>query len=157
MTTAYQEMIELEASPATIRQFIMTPERILDYYPGGVDGGVIEPGTAIYCRAEGSVSLLQVDQAASTDSTLVVDVFTAIGLEPPYTIERLREAAFFSMVEDWHLQPAGDGTRLTKTWRDIRNYGGDFLMTDAMIAEGAKSEREALRTSWNQASATDLS
>ena len=76
MSIVYQDLIELEAPPETVREFIVTPERILDYYPGGIEGGVIEPGAAIYCRSEASVSLLQVDQAASTPDTLVLDVFT---------------------------------------------------------------------------------
>ncbi len=151
MSIAYQDIIELEAPPETIREFIMTPERILDYYPGGIEGGVIEPGAAIYCRSRSGISLLQVDQAASTPGTLVVDVFTAGKLEPPYTIDRLREAAFFSMVEDWHLESAGSGTRLTKTWRDIRKYRMRFLPIKMMVVRGAKSESEALRAGWNRA------
>ncbi len=151
MSIAYQDIIELEAPPETIREFIMTPERILDYYPGGIEGGVIEPGAAIYCRSRSGISLLQVDQAASTPGTLVVDVFTVGKLEPPYTIDRLREAAFFSMVEDWHLESAGSGTRLTKTWRDIRKHRMRFLPIKMMVVRGAKSESEALRAGWNRA------
>ena len=151
MSIVYQDLIELEAPPETVREFIVTPERILDYYPGGIDGGVIETGAAIYCRSEASVSLLQVDQAASTPDTLVLDVFTAGELAPPYSADRIRDGAFFSMVEDWHLEPNGVGTRLIKTWRDIRQYGVDSLPIETMVVEGAKSESEALRSNWNRA------
>ncbi len=153
MTIAYQDVIELEAPPEKVREFIMTPERILDYYPGGIDGGVIEPGAAIYCRSKSGVSLLQVDQAASTPETLVVDVFSAGKLEPPYSVEKIREAAMFSMVEDWHLEPNGSGTRLTKTWRDIRKYKMRFLPMKMLVVKGAKSESAELREGWNRAAA----
>lgn len=154
MSIAYQDVIELEAPPDKVREFIMTPERILDYYPGGTDGGVIDPGTAIYCRSKSGVSLLQVDQAASTPDTLVVDVFSAGKLGPPYTAESIREAAMFSMVEDWHLEPNGSGTRLTKTWRDIRKYKMRFLPMKTLVVKGAKSESEKLRVGWNRAAAS---
>jgi glyoxylase-like metal-dependent hydrolase (beta-lactamase superfamily II) len=34
----HREVIELDASPAQVRRFIMTPQRILDYYPSPVHG-----------------------------------------------------------------------------------------------------------------------
>ncbi len=152
MSTAHQELIELEAPPATVREFITTPERILDYYPGGTDAGVIEPGVSLYCRSKGGVSLLQVDQAASTPDTLVVEVYTAGKLDPPYTADKIREAAFFSMVEDWHIEPGGNGgTRLTKTWRDIRKYRMRYLPMKMLVVRGAKSESQPLREGWNRA------
>ena len=46
------EVLELKATPAQIREFITTPERILDYYPNPIEGGVLDPGRAIYCRGK---------------------------------------------------------------------------------------------------------
>ena len=55
----HTEIIELQATPAQVREFIMTPQRILDYYPSPTEGGVIEPGLKIYCRGKAGVSLLE--------------------------------------------------------------------------------------------------
>ncbi len=33
----HREVMELRATPAQVREFIMTPERILDYYPAPLD------------------------------------------------------------------------------------------------------------------------
>ncbi len=151
MSIAYRDIIKLEAPPEVIRQFVMTPERILDYYPGGIEGGVIEPGAAIFVRASSGVSLLQLDQVASTPMKLVVEVYTAGKLEPPYTADRIRAAAFFSMVEDWCLEPHNGGTLLTKTWRDIRKYRMRFLPMKMLVVRGAKSESQALREGWDRA------
>ena len=37
----HREVMELEASPARVHEFVMTPERILDYYPAPLEGGVL--------------------------------------------------------------------------------------------------------------------
>ena len=39
----HTEIMQLRATPAQVREFILTPERILDYFPSPVDGGVLEP------------------------------------------------------------------------------------------------------------------
>ena len=113
----HTEVLELQATPAQVREFIVTPERILDYYPMGVEGGVLEPGRAIWCRGEAGVSLLERIEAESSDDLVVLLVTTAIGLEPPYTRERIEGNVTFTMVEDWALAASASGTTLTKTWR----------------------------------------
>jgi len=40
----HTEIIALEASPAQTREFITTPDRILDYFPNPIEGGVFEDG-----------------------------------------------------------------------------------------------------------------
>ena len=43
--------------------------------------------------------------------------------EAPYTAERLKRAAFFSMLEDWHLEDDAGATKLTRLWRDFEQHG----------------------------------
>jgi hypothetical protein len=56
----HREVIELQATCTQIREFIMTPERILDYYPSPIEGGTIESGSMIFCRGKAGTSLLEV-------------------------------------------------------------------------------------------------
>lgn len=152
----HQEVIELEAPLELVRDFILTPERILDYYPGPIDGGVIEPGASIYCRGKSGVSLLELNRSESTDQFLVLDVTTATNTRAPFTAERIRAAVFFTMVEDWKLEKTDQGTRLTKTWRDIKKYKLKLLPLGLIVRRSARAETEKLRLAWNDAARNAL-
>jgi hypothetical protein len=146
----HREVMELAASPAQVREFVMTPERILDYYPAPLEGGVFEAGRAIWCRGEIGVSMLErLDE--STDDCLVVLVTTAVGLEPPYTPDGIRATATFTMIEDWAVAADGDGTTLTKTWRDVRADGEPSHALAEIVRDAAKGESGALVSQWNTA------
>jgi hypothetical protein len=145
--------MKLRATPGQVRSFITAPERILDYYPGGLEGGVLVPGQSIYCLARTGVSLLEVDATQSTADTVVVTVYTARKLNPPYTVESIKSAAFFRMIEDWQIEADAEGTILTKTWRDIEKYRLRFLPLRAIVRAGAKGETQALIDGWNKAAA----
>jgi hypothetical protein len=150
-----REVMELHAAPAQVLQFVMTPERILDYYPDPIEGGVFEEGRAIWCRGAIGVSMLERIDDASTDECLVVLVTTAAGLEPPYTPESIRAAATFTMIEDWAVAPSADGTTLTKSWRDVRMIVDlPFSMEDA-VRETSKAESGPLVEQWNAAARAD--
>jgi hypothetical protein len=150
---AHSEVLELKATPAQVREFITTPERIMDYYPDSIEGGVLESGLAIYCRGKAGISLLEVDEESSNEKLVVVLVSTARKLKPPYTAERIKQAAFFTMIEDWQLEPSSAGTTLTKTWRDIRKYKLRFLPMSRIVRAGARSESKTLVECWNRAAA----
>lgn len=150
-TIAHSEVISLLATPEQLKEFITTPERILDYYPGGIDGGVIEPGQSFYCRGKSGVSLLEILKEESSDSKVVVKVSTASRIEPPYTKERIDAAKFFSMIEDWELEATAEGSRLTKTWRDIKKFKNRFLPMGFIVKHSAKGESKTLKAAWDKA------
>ena len=146
----HREVMELTASPARVREFVMTPERILDYYPEPIEGGVFEVGRAIWCRGGMGVSMLErLDD--STDDCLVVLVTTAVGLVPPYSPEAIRDAATFTMVEEWAVVAEGAGSTLTKTWRDVLAGGEPAPPLADIVREAAKGESGALVSRWNAA------
>ena len=134
-SVVHTEVMELEVPLAQAREFIMTPERILDYYPDPVGGGVLEPGHAIYCQGGPSVSMLERLEDECTDTCVVVKVTTAFGLEAPFTRERIEKNAVFTMIEDWEFAPSASGTTLTKTWRDIEAAGPE----SASFAEAVRN------------------
>ncbi len=148
----HREVIELNATPEQVREFITDPERILDYYPDPIDGGVIEAGSAIYCRGKSGVSLLEVVDSESTQDTLVIKVTTASKIDPPFTADKITAAALFSMIEDWQIEAMGQGTRLTKTWRDIDQPRLKFLPMRWMVRKGARAETPRLKAAWDAAS-----
>ena len=147
----HTEIMQLRATPAQVREFILTPDRILDYFPAPVDGGVLEPGNAIYCRGEMGTSMLELVAAESSDEMMVIKVTTALGLEAPFTRERIEAASTFTMIEDWALSATDNGTQLTKTWRDVASEGPEpFPLADA-VKQGAIHESAALIAGWNAA------
>ena len=136
----HTEVIELQASPEKVREFIMTPERILDYYPDPIEGGIIEPCVSIYCRGKAGVSLLEIIPSESNETLLVLKVTTATNVKPPYTEERIKASIFFTMTEDWKLEETTQGTRLTKSWRDIHKQKMKFLPMRFIVRKSAKEE-----------------
>ena len=149
----HTEVMELRATPEQVRAFILTPERILDYYPQPIEGGVLEPGQAIWCRGEIGVSILERVAAESSDSLVVVKVTTAFGLEAPYTRERIEANVGFTMVEDWAIEAIPGGTRLTKSWRDLETPAGDGHVFAKPVREGGIHESPQLVEGWNAAAA----
>jgi len=147
----HSEVMELRATPAQVKEFILTPERILDYYPQPVGGGVLEPGKAIYCQGESGVSMLELIEAECTADCVVILVTTAFGLEAPFTRERIESHMTFTMVEDWALAKSKTGTTLTKTWRNVIVKGNPPFDLEEAVRQGAIHESAALITGWNQA------
>jgi hypothetical protein len=146
----HREVMALAAAPGRVREFVMTPERILDYYPEPIEGGVFEANLAIWCRGALGVSMLErLDE--STDDCVVVLVTTAVGLEPPYTPQAIRAAATFTMIEDWAVAADGDGSTLTKTWRDVLAGGEPSPPLAEIVRETAKGESGSLVSRWNAA------
>jgi hypothetical protein len=55
------------------------------------------------------------------------------------------------MVEDWALAANGDGTTLTKSWRDVVPNGEPPFPLEATIREAAEGESGTLVERWNHA------
>jgi hypothetical protein len=147
----HREVILLCAPPAQVKEFILTPERILDYYPSAIDCGVIEPGSSFFCRGKSGVSLLELDTSQSSERTVVLRVTTAMKLDPPFTAKKIKDATFFTMVEDWEVEPHELGSRLTKTWRDIKKKRLKYLPLRSIVKKSARAETKKLKLAWDRA------
>ncbi len=152
----HREQISLSANPEQVKAFILTPERILDYYPGGRDCGVIETGRSFYCRGKSGVSLLELDESQSDETTCVLKVTTSLKAKPPYTAQSILSNAFFTMYEDWKVEPEGSGTLLTKTWRDLVKHQLKFMPMKLIVKRSAKDESAKLKTSWDSAAGNSI-
>ncbi|MCZ6829562.1 MAG: SRPBCC family protein [Gammaproteobacteria bacterium] len=147
----HRERIPLRATPEQVREFIMTPARVLEYYPDAINGEVLEPGHSLFCCGKAGVSLLERLPAECSEHKVVIKVTTAMRLNPPYTADAIREARFFTMIEDWELEATERGCVLTKTWRDLEKHRMRLLPMAMIVRRSAKAETAHLQMAWDQA------
>jgi carbon monoxide dehydrogenase subunit G len=152
----HHDVMQLDVAPEQVREFVMTPERIADYFPGVIDYGTFEAGKSIWCSSKSGVSLLQLIEEETTQWKLTMRVVNASKIAAPYTIENIENNPFMSMVEDWEIEASDGGTRLTKTWRNIVMHKMKWLPIGFLIRRTAKSEHQKLVDSWNKASEKTL-
>ena len=154
-TPIYQTTLMLQATAQQVRRYVMTPERIMDYYPHAIAGDVIEPGKLIMCRSLFTVSLLELIEEKQGGKHLVVKVTSALLFKPPFSVQRIESAGFFSMVEDWIIDETDEQTKLTKIWRDIHQQKLRWLPLAFIVRRSANKESEQLCRAWNQAAESE--
>lgn len=149
----HRDVMQLNVAPERVREFIMTPERIADYFPDVIDCGTFEAGKSIWCSSKTGVSLLEFVEAETTQWKLTMNVVNASKMAAPYTVEAIKANPFMTMVEDWEIEASDDGTRLTKTWRNVVKHKMKWLPMNLLIRRTAKAEHQILVDSWNKAAA----
>jgi hypothetical protein len=143
---AIKEAIRIRATPEEVRQCILSANRILEYYPMGNESGDIERGRSFYCKGRLSVSLFEI--LRSDPNYILLRVHNAIACDAPYTAERLKRAAFFSMLEDWHPEDDAGNTKLTRLWRDFEQQGLKMIPIRLIVRLTAKLESFAIEKHW---------
>lgn len=143
---AIKEVIPIRATPEEVRNCVLSADRILQYYPLGIESGELEPGRSFYCKGRLGISLFEILQ--SDANYILLEVHNATACDPPYTPERLKRAAFFSMLEDWYIEPDTGGTRLTRLWRRIEQRGMRAVPMRLMVQLAARLESRAIRKHW---------
>jgi len=147
----HRDVLQLNASPELVRECIMTPEPIADYFPGVNDCGAFEADKSIWCSAKTGVCLLELVEEESSDLKVTMNVITARKVAEPYSAEAIKANAFMSMVEDWEIEANGSGTQLTKIWRDVVMYKMKWFPMATMIRWTTKGEHPKLVNGWNKA------
>jgi len=147
----HREVLQLRATPEQVKRFVLTPERILDYYPGAITGVVLEEGQAIICQGKSGVSLIEKVANESHGGQLTVKVTTATAFDGALTRENVMDNVFFTMMEDWAVAAVDGGTQLTKTWRNIEKKKMKFLPMGLIVRMSAKGESKKLRLAWDKA------
>jgi carbon monoxide dehydrogenase subunit G len=150
-TIIHRDVLQLSVSPEQVREFIMTAERIADYFPGVMDCGTFDVGKSIWCSAKSGVCLLQLVEEESSDFKVTMNVITARKVAQPYTAEAIKANAFMSMVEDWEIEAHEGGTRVTKIWRDVVMHKIKWLPMATLVRWTAKGEHQKLVDGWNGA------
>ena len=143
---AIEEVIRIRATPEEVRGCILSPNRILHYYPLGAESGELEAGRSFYCRGRLGISLFEILQ--SDPNSILLEVHNATACDPPYTAERIKRAAFFSMLEDWHIEADGGGTKLTRLWRGIEQRRMKAIPIRLFVQLTAKLESLAIKKHW---------
>ena len=149
----HRDVLQLDATPEQVREFIQTPERIADYFPHVIDCGTFRAGKSIWCSSTTGVSLLEFVEAETTRWKLTMNVVNAGRMAAPYTAAAIKANPFMSMVEDWEIEASDGGTRLTKTWRNVVKHKMKWLPMGLLIRRTAKDERQKLVDGWNKAAA----
>ena len=149
----HRDVLQLDATPERVREFIQTPERIADYFPHVIDCGTFEAGKSIWCSSKTGVSLLEFVEAETTQWKLTMNVVNTGRMTAPYTAAAIKANPFMSMVEDWEIEASDGGTRLTKTWRNVVKHKMKCLPMGLLIRRTAKGEHQKLVDGWNKAAA----
>jgi len=79
---------------------------------------------------------------------ILLGVHNATACDAPYTAERLKQAAFFSMLEDWHLEDDDGHTKLTRRWREFKQHRMKWLPVRLLVQLTAKLESLAIKKHW---------
>lgn len=143
-----QETILLNTSIETVRSFIKTPARILDYYPAGNDCGELESNRYFYCKGVGGISLLEITK--DEPEHVCLKVWTAVYCRKPYTVENLKKNAFFIMSEDWRMESKNDQTQLIKSWLNLKKIKLRFLPMAWIVRNSIKKESQLMAEKWAQ-------
>jgi len=149
----HRDVMQLNAAPELVREFIMTPERVADYFPGVIDCGTFEAGKSIWCSAKTGVSLLQIIEEETTAWKLSMRVVNAMKMAAPFSAEAIQANPFMTMVEDWEVEASDGSTRLSKTWRNMVMHKMKWLPMGLLIRRTAKAEHQKLVDGWNKAAA----
>lgn len=142
------DVMQMNATPEQVLRFIITPERVMDYYPGAIDCGTFVEGKAIWCSTKQGVSLLELIDTPAANK-LSLRVLTANGVKPPYSIEQIEAHPFLTIIEDFEVVAKDGGTQLTKTWRDIIKHKMKFLPMGFIIRSTAKGEHQRQIDAWD--------
>lgn len=142
------DVMPIHATQEQVLRFIITPERVMDYYPDATGCGTFIPGQAIWCSNKTGVSLLELIGTPSQNS-LTLKVTAANGLTPPFSIEKIKAKPFLTMYEDFVVDANADGVELTKTWRDVTKHQMKFLPMNWIIKRTAKGEHQRQIDGWN--------
>ena len=120
----------------------------MDYYPGGKDCGELEKGRSFYCEGSAGVSLLEI--TLDEPDRIYMKVWTASRCSKPYTADKLKRAAFFTMDEDWRLEAQGEQTTLTRYWLNINKGKMRFLPMAWLIRKTVKKESQLIIEKWER-------
>lgn len=165
MSLISYDQFTLPHSPQQIAHYITNAEKVKAYYPFGLDAWQLSDQQILCKGLFGNAFIEQVEQtnfasiAAGYDSLLpegiaadavviTTQVFGLFKADPNKSIDALRASAFFTMFEDWILAPCEQGTKVTKTWRDLDKHQLKLVPLAAIVKHTGKSEQKKLLKAW---------
>jgi hypothetical protein len=149
----FQDVIQVDALPEKIREFIRDPARIADYYPDLIDFGIFEAGKVFWCSGTAGVALFEIIEERCTETMVVMSILTSLSAQQPYTVEGIKADPFISMIEEWDVVPMDGGAQITKTWIDVELHQMKELPIADIIQETADLEREKIIKAWGETAA----
>ena len=150
-TVVHTNVFELAASAEQVRQFLRNPERIADYYPGATGFGDFETGHSYWIVSELGSALFEILEARCTDTMIAMHITTSFSKEQPESPAVITAEPFITMVEEWDVQPKGNGCEVTKSWMDVELHQMKDLPMADMIRQSASDEQAVIVAAWNAA------
>lgn len=151
-----KDTYQISATVEQVKEFILTPERILDYYPSPIEGGVFVEGRSIWIRLKSGVTAMELVSDKLNPHMMTVLLHISSLQEPPADIKEVKAKALMTFYEDWLLIPNDKGTQINKQWRDLTKHKNKWLPIKAMIQNTVKEYGEKIEHAWNAAAENSL-
>ena len=148
MSPLHQEKMRVAAPPEMVQQWILAPEKVLEYAPGPVDCGLFRPGEQVWIRLKTGVTLLEKVHEESTDNRTTVRVTASTLKRNPTSVTEIESNRLMTFYEDWDLIRADSGTQIQKTWRDLTKHKMRWMPFGWLIQRSAKRDAAALEAAW---------
>ena len=150
MSLIHEEQGLFAATPNQLRQFILSPEAVLDYFPNPIEAWVIEEGKSIFCRGWQACSVIELVETSNDGLHVITKVSNAMLFKKPFTKNRVEKHCFFTMYEDWILKPQAGMTLVTKRWRDVEKQKLKCLPIASVVKMTAKKEQAVIIDAWSK-------
>ncbi len=147
----HTDVFELSATAEQVRQFLRDPARIADYYPGATGYGDFDAGHSYWIVSELGSALFEILEARCTDTLVAMHITTSFAKEQPTSPAAITAEPFITMVEEWDVQPKGNGCEVTKSWMDVELHQMKELPMADMIRKSASEEQAVIIQAWNAA------
>ena len=142
---------QIAAPLELVSQFILTPERILDYSPKPIEGGVFKEGEMIWIWLNTGVTLIERTTLLSDQNKITTRVTVSDLKNAPRSADEIKSNALMTLYEDWVLTVIENGTEIEKSWRDLIKHKNTWLPMGMMIRTSVKNDGARLVPAWNKA------
>ena len=147
----HTDVFTLAASAGQVREFLRSPERIADYYPGATAYGDFEPGSSYWILSELGSALFEILEPRCTETMVAMHITTSFSKEKPESPAAIKAEPFITMIEEWDVQPKGTGCEIIKSWMDVELHQMKDLPMADMIRQSASEEQAVIINAWNAA------
>ena len=99
MSPLHQEKMRVAAPPEMVQQWILAPEKVLEYAPGPVDCGLFRPGEQVWIRLKTGVTLLEKVHEESTDNRTTVRVTASTLKRNPTSVTEIESNRLMTFMK----------------------------------------------------------
>ena len=151
MKLIHKVTMNVNAPLDSVAAWIMTPDKVLQYAPAPIDGGIFREGEQFWIRLKSGVSLVEKLNAESNANRVTVKVTVSPLKTVPNSADEIEGQRMLCFFEDWHLEATESGTRIVKVWRDLEKHKMRWMPFAWLIRRSVKKDVETLQRVWSEA------